>query len=105
MFLEMHHDMQGDLLGNQESPGITFDITRLHNTRFQELTFLKILNILIELKRFSIMSDRIQNQGRIQLESTLKTLTVRIENASFGYELRRENLMKRCLYHRYWRTL
>ena len=44
------------------------------------------------LTKFHI-SGRIQNMGWIQLESTSEIMLVGIENASFGYDLTKENLI------------
>ena len=49
MFLILNQDIQGDLLRHQKSPEMTFDSTRLHETWFQEVTFLKILKILSKM--------------------------------------------------------
>ena len=63
------------------------DTTRRHKTWFQEIDFLKNLKILTKSWRILYISGRIQNMGRIQLESTSKIITIGIENSSFGYDL------------------
>ena len=83
----MNQNNQGHLLRCQESPGMAFDTTRLHKTRFQKVNSFKIFKILTKSWRMVDNCGRIQNLGWIQLQSTLKITRVRIENASLGYDL------------------
>ena len=80
------------------------DTTRRHKTWFQEVDVLKNLKILTKSWRILYISGRIQNMGRVQLESTSKIITIGIENSSFGYDLIIWNFVKRGLYHRCVRT-
>ena len=77
--------MWGDLLKHQESPEMTFDTTRLYKTRFQEVTFLKMM--FTKLWLGSTICCVIENLGLTQFESTSNIIMVGIENSSFGYDL------------------
>ena len=83
----MNQDTYGDFLRYQESPGMAFDTTRRHKTKFQEVDFLKIIKILSEMLPRAHMYTQNWNLGWTRLESTSKIMRVRIENASFGYIL------------------
>ena len=87
MILKMNQDTYRNLLGWQESPGITFDTTRLHKTACQEVNSLKISKNLSELWLGSTLCVLIQDLGWTQLESTSKIIVVNVENSPFGYNL------------------
>ena len=93
MILKMNQDTYGNLLWCQESPGMTFDTTRLHKTAFQEVNFLTISKNLLELWLCSTLCVLIQDLGWTQLESTSKIIIVNVENSSFGYDLIIGNLL------------
>ena len=71
------------------------DTTRLHKTRCQEATFLKILKISSKLGLCSTTCARIQNLKLTQLESTWKIILMNVKNFSFGYDLSIGNVAKR----------
>ena len=83
MILKTNQDTYGDFLGYQESPGITFNTTRLHNTSFQEVDVLKISKILSKSWRIACICGLIHYLGRTQLESTLNIIRVAVDNSSF----------------------
>ena len=100
----MNQDTYGDFLGYQESPGMTFDLTGLNKTWFQEVTFHKKKKTRFWQKkkktsRYSPFTLPIQNLGSTQVKSTSKIIIIDVKNSSFGYDLTIGNLVKRGHYH------
>ena len=92
MFLKMNQDTYGDLVGCQESLGMTFDITRLHNTGFQEVRYVRISKILSELWLCPTPCAMRQDMRWTQLESTSKIIIMNVDNSSFKHNLTIGNL-------------
>ena len=81
--MKINQNMYRDLLRHQELPGMTCDTRDFIKLNFKKSCSRKILEILTKSWRMFTICGVIQNLGWTQIDSTLKIIMVRIQNASF----------------------
>ena len=86
----MHQGTCGDFLSYQQTPGIKSDTMRLHKTRCREVIVPRFYKIVAGFPALRSDSEHGMNTARINVEVML----IRIENYSFGFDLRIGDLVK-----------